>query len=90
VAVTLTVIRRRIADGDAPSVHGCSENSSVELWSIVGTERHWDTEFDKIVDNGVQYFPRGWVPLPSVDDRPSEQLVGVNQHMELTRLEQVG
>ncbi len=90
MAVTLTVVWRGIANGDALSVQGCSENSSFELRSVVGAETHWDTEFDKIVDDDVQHFPRGWVPLPSVDDRPSGQAVGVNQHMELTRLEQIG
>ncbi|EFX78065.1 hypothetical protein DAPPUDRAFT_246705 [Daphnia pulex] len=44
----------------------------------------------KIVDDGVQDFLSGWVPLPSVDDWPSGQAVGVNQHMELTQLEQIG
>jgi hypothetical protein len=53
VDVALAVIRRKVPDGDAPSVHGSSENASVKLRPVVRSKAHWDADFDKIVDNDM-------------------------------------
>jgi hypothetical protein len=58
----LAVIRRKVPDGDAPSVHGSSENASVKLRPVVRTKAHWDADLDKIFDDDV-HTSRCWARL---------------------------
>ena len=89
MAITLAVSWRRVADSDAPSAHSGSENASVELGPNVGSETQWNAELDKICDDVTQYFPRGWVPFPPMNHRPSRQVVGVDKQVQLARLKQI-